>query len=146
MVQPVRAPIKATSWPASARGFGSDSILGEHKHRIQTSGKATANHQCGQKPSHLRSHSTRRKMMMIYFKGRLSSFADSLNSLYATSSRGLHNEINTFLNCLKKVFCSCRIHLSTAIPDSRELHRQCLCHFTKPIQICIYIRSISTPV
>ena len=34
------------------------------------------------KSSHLRSHSTRRKMMMIYFKRRVSSFADSLKSLY----------------------------------------------------------------
>ena len=31
---------------------------------------------------HMRSHSTRRKMMMIYFKRRVSSFADSLKSLY----------------------------------------------------------------
>ena len=31
---------------------------------------------------HLRSHSTRRKMMMIYLKRRVSSFADSLKSLY----------------------------------------------------------------
>ena len=31
---------------------------------------------------HLRSHSTRRKMMMIYFKRRVSSFADSMKSLY----------------------------------------------------------------
>ena len=30
----------------------------------------------------MRSHSTRRKMMMIYFKRRVSSFADSLKSLY----------------------------------------------------------------
>ena len=117
------------------RSFGVDSILGEHKHRIQTSGKgnrksanasffmrtkteepavafnatkddddllekksvifcwlneinlslhpgkATANQQthhfsCGQKLSNLRSHSTRRKMMMIYLKRRVSSFAD----------------------------------------------------------------------
>ena len=35
-----------------------------------------------QKSSHVRSHSTRRKMMMIYFKRRVSSFADSLKSLY----------------------------------------------------------------
>ena len=44
-------------------------------------GKATANRQthhfwCGQKLSNLRSHSTRRKMMMIYLKRRVSSFAD----------------------------------------------------------------------
>ena len=126
-------------------------LLTRWDHFIPSSRKATVNHQthhfsCGQKPSHLRSHSTRRKMMMIYFKGRLSSFADSLNSLYATSSRGLQNEINAFLNCLKKVFSSCRIHLRTAIPDSRKLQHPCLCHFTKPIQIGISIRSISTPV
>ena len=108
VVQPVRAPIKGTSWPASARGFALDSILGEHKHRIQTSRETTANHQthhfsCRQKPSHLRSHSTRRKMT-IYFKRRVSSIADSLKSLYAMSSCGLQNEINGFLNCLIKVF------------------------------------------
>ena len=44
-------------------------------------GKATANQQahhfwCGQKLRNLRSHSTRRKMMMIYLKRRVSSFAD----------------------------------------------------------------------
>ena len=149
MVQPVRPPIKGTSWPASARGFGLDSILGEHKHRIQTSRETTANHQthhfsCRQKPSHLRSHATRRKMT-IYFKRRVSSIADSLKSLYAMSSCGLQNEINGFLNCLKKVFSSCRIHLRTAIPD-RELQHPCLCHFTKPIQIRIYTCSISSPV
>ena len=59
-------------------------------------------------------------MMMIYFKRRVSSFADSLKSLYAMSSRGLQNEINGFLNSLKKVFSSCRIHLRTAMVD-REL-------------------------
>ena len=32
----------------------------------------------------------------------MSSFADSLKSLYAMSSHGLQNEINGFLNCLKK--------------------------------------------
>ena len=98
-----------------------------------------------QKPSHLRSHSTRRKMTMIYFKKRVSSFADSLKSLYAMSSRGLQNEINGFLNCLKKVFSSGRIHLRTAIPD-RELQHPRLCHFTKPIQIRIDTRSLSNPV
>ena len=36
---------------------------------------------CGQKSRQLRSHSTRRKMMMIYLKRRVSSFADSLKSL-----------------------------------------------------------------
>ena len=136
MVQPVRPPIKGTSWPASARGFGLDSILGEHKHRTQTSRETTTNHQthhfsCRQKPSHLRSHATRRKMT-IYFKRRVSSIADSLKSLYAMSS------------CLKKVFSSCRTHLRTAIPD-RELQHPCLCHFTKPIQIRIYTCSISSP-
>ena len=51
-------------------------------------GKATANQVklhhfwCEQKLSNLRSHSTRRKMMMIYLKRRVSSFADSLKSLY----------------------------------------------------------------
>ena len=98
-----------------------------------------------EKPSHLRSHSTRRKMTMIDFQRRVSSFADSLKSLYAMSSRGLQNKINGFLNCLKKVFSSCRIHLCTATLD-RELQHSCLCHFTKPIQIRIYIRSISSPV
>ena len=44
--------------------------------------KGTPRHECGQKPSHLRSHSRRRKMMMIYFKWRMSSFAESLKSLY----------------------------------------------------------------
>ena len=44
-------------------------------------GKAIVNQQthhfgCGQKLSNLRSHSTRRKMMMIYLKRRVSSFAD----------------------------------------------------------------------
>ena len=60
-------------------------------------------------------------------------------------ARGLENEINGFLNCLKRVFSSCRIHFRTAIPD-RELEHPCLCHFTKPIQIRIYIRSISSSV
>ena len=81
-----------------------------------SSRKATATQQIrhfsgGQKPSLPRSHSTRRKMTMIYFKKRVSSFADSLKSLYAMSSRGLQNEINGFLNCLEKVISSCRIHL-----------------------------------
>ena len=40
--------------------------------------------------------------MMIYFKRRVSSFADSLESLNATSSSELQNEINDFLNCLWK--------------------------------------------
>ena len=44
-------------------------------------GKATANQQthhfwCGQKLRNLRSHSTRRKMMVIYLKRRVSSFAE----------------------------------------------------------------------
>ena len=84
-------------------------------------------------------------MMMIYLKRRVSSFADSLKSLYAISSRGSQNDINGFLNCLKKVFSSCRIHLPTEIPD-RELQHPCLCHFTKRIQVRIYIHSISSPV
>ena len=84
-------------------------------------------------------------MMMIYLKRRVSSLADSLKSLYAISSRGLQNDINGFLNCLKKVFSSCRIHLRTAISD-RELQHPCLYHLTKPIQIRIYIRSNSSPV
>ena len=78
-------------------------------------------------------------------KKRVSSFADSLKSLYAMSFRGLQNEINGFLNCLKKVFSSCRIHLRTAIPD-RELQHPRLCHFTKPIQTIIDTRSLSNPV
>ena len=63
------------------------------------------------KPRHLRSYSTRRKMTMIYCKRRVSSFADSLKSLYAMSSCPLQIETNGFLNWLKKVFSSCRIHL-----------------------------------
>ena len=63
-------PLKKTSWPASARGFGYDSILGKHKH------------QYGQKPSNLTSYSTRRKMKIIYLKRRVASFADSLKSLH----------------------------------------------------------------
>ena len=101
VVQPVRAPIKGTSWPASARGFGLDSVLGEHKHRIQTSSaKATANHQtrhfsCGQKPSHLRSHSTRRKLMMICFTWRVSSFAVLLKSFLPFIPESNRNSTNT---------------------------------------------------
>ena len=73
-----------------------DSTLGEHKHRIQTSGKTTANQQtrhfsCGQNPTHLRLHSTPRKMTMIYFKRRVSSFADSLNSLFPSSRKATPN-------------------------------------------------------
>ena len=121
-------------------------LLTQWNHFIPSSRKATANHKTHrfpgrQKPSHLRSHSTRRKMTMIYLKRRVSSFADSLKSVYAMSSRGLQNEINGFLNCLNKVFSSCRIHLRTAIPD-RELQHPCLCHFTKPIQIRIYITKL----
>ena len=73
-----------------------DSTLGEHKHRIQTSGETTANHQtrhfsCGQNPTHLRLHSTRRKMTMIYFKRRVSSFAGSLKSLSPSSRKATPN-------------------------------------------------------
>ena len=57
-------------------------LLTQWNHSIPSSLKWTPCHQCGQKPSHLRSHSKRRKMMMIYFKWRVSSFADSLKSLY----------------------------------------------------------------
>ena len=94
VVQPVRTPIKETSWSASARSFGLDSILGEHKDCIQTSRKnnlksPNRHFSCDQKPSHLMSYSTRRKMMRIYFKRRVTSFADSLKSLYAMSPCGL---------------------------------------------------------
>ena len=83
VVQPVRAPIKVTSWPASLRGSGLDSILGDYKHRIQTSGKATLNHQRRQKPGHLRSHSKRQKIMvMIYFNVVFSSFTHNTFSLH----------------------------------------------------------------
>ena len=83
VVQPVRAPIKVTSWPASFRGSGLDSILGEHKHRIQTSGKGTTNHQRGQKPGHLRSHSKRWKIMVIiYFNVVFCSFTQNTLSLH----------------------------------------------------------------
>ena len=40
VVQRVSTPTKGTSWRANARSFDLDSILGEHKHRIQTSGKS----------------------------------------------------------------------------------------------------------
>ena len=50
---------------------------------------------CGQKPSHLRSHSTRRKMMMICFKWRVSSFAVSLKSLYPFIPETNRNSPNT---------------------------------------------------
>ena len=50
---------------------------------IPSSPKSTPRHECGQKPSHVRSHSRRQKMMMIYFKWRMSSFAESLKSLYS---------------------------------------------------------------
>ena len=73
-----------------------------------------------QKHSQLKSYSTRRKMTMIYCKRRVSSFADSLKSLNAMSSRGLQNEIHGFLKFLEKVFSFCRIHLGTAMLD-REL-------------------------
>ena len=57
-------------------------LLTHWNHIIPSSPKSTPRHQCGQKPSHLRLHSRRRKIMMIYFKWRVSSFADSLKSLY----------------------------------------------------------------
>ena len=57
-------------------------LLTRWDHFIPLSPKSTTHHQCRQKPSHLKSHSRRRKMMMIYFKWRVSSFADSLKSLY----------------------------------------------------------------
>ena len=50
--------------------------------RKPTASPQTRHFSCGQKESHLRSHSRRRKMTMIYFKKRVSSFADSLKSLY----------------------------------------------------------------
>ena len=52
-----------------------------------------------QKASHVRSHSTRRKMMMIYFKRRVSSFADSLKSLYRFIPESNHKSPNTFFLC-----------------------------------------------
>ena len=48
-----------------------------------------------QKSSHVRSHSTRRKMMMIYFKRRVSSFADSLKSLYRFIPESNRKSTNT---------------------------------------------------
>ena len=44
----------------------------------------------------MRSHSTRRKVMMIYFKRRVSSFADSLKSLYRFIPESKHKSPNTF--------------------------------------------------
>ena len=83
VVQPVRAPIKVTSWLASLGGSGLDSILGEHKHCIQTSGKATVNHQRRQKLGHLMSHSKRQKIMvMIYLNVVFSSFTQNTLSLH----------------------------------------------------------------
>ena len=57
-------------------------LLTHWNHFIPSSPKSTPHHQCRQKSSHLRSHSRRQKMMMISFKWRVSSFADSLESLY----------------------------------------------------------------
>jgi len=89
---------KGTRWQETAGTFGLGSILGDLNTASKPLAKQlTANHQC-----HLRSHSVQRKMMIIYFKRRVSSFADSLKSLYAMRSCGLQNEINGFLNCLKK--------------------------------------------
>ena len=106
-MQPVRAPIQGTSWLARAQSFGLDSILGEHNtaskpHRKQPQITTCIIFSCGQKPSYLMSHSTRRKMTMIYFKRRVPSFADSLQSLHAMSSCDLQNNINGFLKLLEK--------------------------------------------
>ena len=62
-------------------------LLTHWNHFIPLSPKSTTHHQCRQKPSHLKSHSRRRKMMMIYFKWRVSSFAESLKSLYVFITR-----------------------------------------------------------
>ena len=48
------------------------------------------------KSSQVRSHSTRRKMMMIYFKRRVSSFADSLKLLYRFIPESNRKSRNTF--------------------------------------------------
>ena len=58
-------------------------LLTHWNYFIPSSPKSTQGHQCGQKSSHLRSHSRRRKMMMISFKWRVSSFAYLLKSLYS---------------------------------------------------------------
>jgi len=96
-VEPVWAPIKGTRQQASAGTFGLGSILGDLNTASKPRGKQpqiTKHHfSCEQNPSHLRSHSMRRKMMMIYFKRRVSSFADSLESLNAMSSSELQSEI-----------------------------------------------------
>ena len=57
-------------------------LLTHWNHFIPSSPKSTLRHNCGTKPSHLRSHSRRQKMMMIYFKWGVSSFADSLKLIY----------------------------------------------------------------
>ena len=62
-------------------------LLTHWSHFIPPSRKGNATNEphrfCwAQKHSQLRSYSTRRKMTMIYFKRRVSSFADSLKSLY----------------------------------------------------------------
>ena len=69
-------------WWWSTSNEGCHLLLTQWNHFIPSSPKSTPRHNCGTKPSHLRSHSRRRKMMMIYFKWRVSSFADSLKSLY----------------------------------------------------------------
>jgi len=116
VVQPVRAPIKVTSWPASFRGSGWDSILGEQKHCIETSGKATANDQRGQKRSHPRSHSKRRKIMvMINFNVVFCSFTQ--NTIPSFRKATAHHQcfVFFFFSCsvsftlVQKVFC--REHL-----------------------------------
>ena len=55
------------------------------------------------KSSHLRSHSTRRKMMMIYFKRRVSSFADSLKSLYRFISESNRKSTNRIIFYVTKM-------------------------------------------
>ena len=60
-----------------------DSLKSLYRFIPESNRKSTAaSFSMWQKSSHVRSHSTRRKMMMIYFKRRVSSFADSLKSLY----------------------------------------------------------------
>ena len=55
-----------------------------HYRFIPESNCKAPNRSCCMPPKlrHLRSHSTRRKLMIIYFKRRVSSFGDSLKSLY----------------------------------------------------------------
>ena len=123
VVQPDRAPIQGTSWPPRAQSFGLDSILGEHNtaskpHRKQPQITKSIIFSCGQKPSYLRSHSTRWKMTMLYFKRRVPSFADSLQSLHGTSSCDLQNNINGFLKLLEKSL----FFLQNTSPVATPLH------------------------